>query len=182
MPVEKVGGPLMAVWVGWVMVCFATMTFHTAPLSRNFLGFQEQPDTKMLFGLAPDRLWLAWMHRESRGSLSRMGHPNPFDPRGEFILKYGNRRAGIRQTAHADQTEGQGPGPRGGGVRENGQKRESICLRDDAKFAASPHATSSQPSSNDSALRNAFRGRIDTRGTSSLPLLPARTAFRSSST
>ncbi|MGD9720748.1 MAG: CvpA family protein [Pirellulales bacterium] len=92
--VEKIGGPIMAVWVSWVMLCFATMTLHTAPLARNFLmdSFQPRPETKMLYRLAPDRKWLAWVHRESQGSLSRLGGLNPFDPRGDFILRYGTRR------------------------------------------------------------------------------------------
>ncbi|MEX0675722.1 MAG: CvpA family protein [Pirellulales bacterium] len=93
-PVEVAGGYLMAVWVGWIMVCFATMTMHTAPLARHFLGdaFQRQPDSKMLFGLAPDRVWLAWVHRESKGALSRFGGLAPFDPQGDYILRYSNRR------------------------------------------------------------------------------------------
>ena len=47
------------------------MTLHTAPLARHFLGgaFQREPDSKMFFGLAPDRVWLAWVHRESKGVL-----------------------------------------------------------------------------------------------------------------
>src|SRR5262249_19942223 len=37
LPVERVGGLLMAVWVSWIMLCFTTATLHTAPLARNFL-------------------------------------------------------------------------------------------------------------------------------------------------
>lgn len=93
-PVDKAGGILMAIWVGWVMVCFSTMTLHTAPLARNFLGggFQELPDSRMLFRLAPDRKWLAWVHRESQGPYSRLADVAPFDPRGDFILRYADRR------------------------------------------------------------------------------------------
>ena len=92
--VDRVGGVLMALWVSWVIVCFTTMTLHTAPLARNFLlgGFQERPETKMMFRMAPDRKWLAWVHRESQGSLSRLSGVATFDPRGDFIIRYGNRR------------------------------------------------------------------------------------------
>jgi hypothetical protein len=92
--VEKIGGPIMAVWVSWVVLCFATMTLHTAPLARSFLAesFQPHPQAKMLFRLAPDRKWLAWVHRESQGSLSRLNGVNAFDPRGDFIMRYGTRR------------------------------------------------------------------------------------------
>ncbi len=94
-PVEKAGGILMAIWVSWIIVCFSTATLHTAPLARNFLGgsFQPEPDSKMLFGLAPDRVWLGWVHRESKGALRRLGTMAPFDARGDFILRYAERRA-----------------------------------------------------------------------------------------
>lgn len=95
MPVEKAGGIFMALWVSWVIVCFTTMTFHTAPLARSFLGgsFQPDADAKMFFGLGPDRVWLGWVNRESRGALRRLNGDAPFDPRGEFIIRYGDRRA-----------------------------------------------------------------------------------------
>ena len=92
MPVEKVGGILFAIWVSWVMVCFTTMTLHTAPLSRHFMGFQQTPDAKMLFGFQPDRVWMGWVHRESKGTFSRFGGARPFDARGNFIVRYSNRR------------------------------------------------------------------------------------------
>jgi hypothetical protein len=71
------------------------MTLHTAPLAASFLGggFQPQPNSKMLMGSAPDRKWLAWVHRESQGPYSRLYDVNPFDPHGEFIVKYHDRRA-----------------------------------------------------------------------------------------
>lgn len=95
MPVEKAGGIIMAIWIAWIVVCFTTATFHTAPLARNFLGgaFQKEPDSKMFFGLQPDRVWLGWMHRESQGTLSRFGGARPFDAKGDFIARYANRRS-----------------------------------------------------------------------------------------
>ena len=114
-PVEKVGGILMACWVSWIVVCFATMTLHTAPLARSFLGgsFQPEADAKMLFGLVPDRVWLGWVHRESKGALCRLSDVAPFDARGDFILRYGNRRAEFekelkltRSTGSAAKTSG----------------------------------------------------------------------------
>jgi hypothetical protein len=94
-PVEQVGGLVMAIWVSWIVLCFATATLHAAPLARNFLNgaFAPTPTAKMLFGtFAPDQVWLGWAHRESKGTLSRFVKGSPFDPQGEFILKYGNRR------------------------------------------------------------------------------------------
>jgi hypothetical protein len=102
-PIDFGVGIFLACWTGWVMVCFATMTLHTAPLSRNFMGFQTKPETRMFFGLAPDHTWLAFVQKESQGSLARgirqkhadgkLTDGNKFDPNGEFILKYGERRA-----------------------------------------------------------------------------------------
>ena len=93
-PVDQFGGYLFACWIAWVMVCFTTMTLHTAPLARNFLGgaFQPEPDSRMFFGLAPDRLWLSWVHKESKGSFCRLRQLVPFDAQGDFILRYGSHR------------------------------------------------------------------------------------------
>ncbi len=51
----------------------------------------------MLFGLGPDRVWLGWTQRESKGSLSRLREVVPFDPLGDFILRYGLRREEIEK-------------------------------------------------------------------------------------
>ncbi len=97
-PVDTTGGVIFAVALGWLMVQFMLFTMHLSPLDRNFLGFQEQPETRMFFGLGPDRNWLAFMHQLSDGgALSRsppQGDPDAhvFDPNGDFILRYGQRR------------------------------------------------------------------------------------------
>ncbi len=79
MPVEKAGGIIMALWVSWIAVCFTTMALHTAPLARNFLGegFQREPNSKMLFGLQPDRVWLGWVHKESEARCRDSTAPTP---------------------------------------------------------------------------------------------------------
>ena len=109
--VNTAGSAVLAVWISWVMVCFTTMTLHMAPLSRNFLGgsFQPRPDSKMLFGLAPDQRWLAFVQKVSRGSLATTPpegvagekKANVFDPRGEFIYKYAQRRATFEKQLQA---------------------------------------------------------------------------------
>ncbi|MEX0939501.1 MAG: CvpA family protein [Pirellulales bacterium] len=101
MPVELIGGGVMAGAVGWVLVCFATMTLHTAPLARNYLAgnFQPTPDARMFFGLAPDQKWLGLVQSLSNNSLSATGPGgsgvNTFDPEGDFILKYAERRSNL---------------------------------------------------------------------------------------
>jgi hypothetical protein len=97
-------GIFLGCWVAWILLCFTSMTLHTAPLARHFLGFQPEPSSKLLYGLAPDRVWLSFVHKESQGALSRsvaFKQPNgqltygvrTFDPDGGFVLKYGERRA-----------------------------------------------------------------------------------------
>ncbi|MFV0445771.1 MAG: CvpA family protein [Planctomycetaceae bacterium] len=52
-----VGRWAFALGAGYVTMAFLATALHTAPLPRDFLGFS--PENKMLFGLAPDRQWLA---------------------------------------------------------------------------------------------------------------------------
>jgi hypothetical protein len=89
-PLDDVGGPAMAIWVGWVLVCFLSMTLHTAPLAQNALAFSPDPNQASFVLFSPDHQWLGFAHKVSNGSLSR---GNQFDPQGKFIYKYGQRRA-----------------------------------------------------------------------------------------
>lgn len=93
-PVELVGGPLVAMLTGWVMVCFTAASLHTAPVPRNVV--QPTPEARMLFGLAPDRRWLAWV----RGSSIRGPFAAPaaaFDPDADFVLRYADRRHALER-------------------------------------------------------------------------------------
>jgi hypothetical protein len=92
-PVDIGGGLFFAAWIGWLMMQFTLFTMHTSPLSRNFFAgqFQEEPDSVMFFDLGPDRNWMAFMYSMS-GENGSLAGSNQFDPKGEFILKYGTRR------------------------------------------------------------------------------------------
>jgi len=99
---DQIGGGLFAAWIGWVMVCFATMTLHTAPLAKNFMWGGFQPEQRMFMGLAPDRKWLGFMQKVSRGAFCRSATPAEweqekyvFDPRAQFMPKYATRRANL---------------------------------------------------------------------------------------
>jgi hypothetical protein len=111
MPVEHTGRVILAIWVGWIMVGFTIITLHLAPLAAHPFGggFQKTPTSGNFFGLAPDRLLLAFVQKSSRGALSRgySGakvdgyHPLPkdieggcrvFDPQSDLVIKYHNRR------------------------------------------------------------------------------------------
>jgi hypothetical protein len=106
LPVEMAGRSILALWCGWLMVCFVTFSLQMAPLnSATPLGAWERPNDPTFLGFAPDRMWLGFMQQNSRGYLARgkfsalPTHPNDaqlncetFDPQGEFPYKYAWRR------------------------------------------------------------------------------------------
>jgi len=89
--VELIGAPAMAMLTGWVMVAFTAASLHTAALPREFV--QPKPQTRMLFGLAPDRKWLSWVRNGSRaGPFAQAEERSVFDKDADFILRYADRR------------------------------------------------------------------------------------------
>lgn len=90
--VDLVGAVLLSLWTGWIMFCFTVTTLHASPLARSPFGgaFMEQPDEKIM-GIGPDRLWLAFTRQVSLGAFQSTDEG--FDPHGEFVFKYGARRA-----------------------------------------------------------------------------------------
>jgi hypothetical protein len=86
---DVIGGFACAGLVAWVLVCFTTMTLHTAPLSRNFMGGGFTPEKPIFFGFSPDRLWLGFSQSMSEGTFNR---GNVFDPYGDFMIRYATRR------------------------------------------------------------------------------------------
>jgi hypothetical protein len=97
---DRIGSWVFAVWVGWVMVCFTMMSFHTAPLARNFLFEGFQPEQRMFLGFAPDRQWLGFSQKESLGAFSQSATPEEweqekyvFDRNADFMPKYASRRS-----------------------------------------------------------------------------------------
>jgi hypothetical protein len=105
LPIEMGGRSLMAVLCGWLMTCFVAFSLHMAPLNaENPLGAWATPNSKSFLMTSPDRLWMRFMFDRSRGAFARgnfsgSAHPSDealnveaFDPRGEFALKYHERR------------------------------------------------------------------------------------------
>jgi uncharacterized membrane protein required for colicin V production len=95
-PVDQGGGIILAIWIGWVAVCFTTMTLHMAPLSRSYAGgnFQATPESRMFLGTAPDHRWLGFAQKMSRTAYFN-GKASMFDPRADFIYKYAQRRLAL---------------------------------------------------------------------------------------
>jgi len=96
---EKVGSAIVALWIGWTAVCFVCFTLHLAPLTRNFLNGGFDAESKMFWGLQPDRLWLGFVQRQSAGgglgrnAVDAQGRiVSMFDPKSEFMIKYASRR------------------------------------------------------------------------------------------
>lgn len=105
LPVEMAGRTILALWCGWMMVCFTAFSLTMAPLNaENPLGAFSSPKGGSFLGMAPERMWLGFAHSRSRGALSRgnysgEGHPDDanlnveaFDPLAEFPIKYHDRR------------------------------------------------------------------------------------------
>jgi hypothetical protein len=92
-PVDLAGSLVFGLATGWVMICFTVASLHVAPLARTALvgAMMPDPDARML-GVAPDRLWLALMHRQSQSALGR-DDEHVFDPTGDFVLRHAARRA-----------------------------------------------------------------------------------------
>ena len=94
---DQIGSGVFAALIGWVIVSFATMTLHTAPLARTFLqgGFDPDSSSKFL-GMNPDVQWLSFFYGLSNGAYAT-DPANPFDPRGAFVDKYAKRREKVEQ-------------------------------------------------------------------------------------
>ena len=108
---DRIGSALFALVIGWVMICFTMMTLHTAPLAKTFLfgGFKYQE--RMFAGLAPDRQWLGFVQRESRGPLCKSATPAErdqqkyvFDPHAKFMTNYAARRAQLESNIATSDT------------------------------------------------------------------------------
>jgi hypothetical protein len=89
---DLAGSVFFGVWTAWVFVCFMAMSLHTAPLSREFMSGGFKAEQPMFFGLSPDRIWLGFVQKESDGAFAR-GAGHEFDPGGEFLFRYAERRA-----------------------------------------------------------------------------------------
>jgi uncharacterized membrane protein required for colicin V production len=96
---DRIGSGVLALMVGWVIVCFTMMSLHTAPLGKTFLFDNFQPEESMVMGTAPDQKWLGFVRNLSCGAYCRSmteaqweQRKFVFDPYGEFVDTYDQRR------------------------------------------------------------------------------------------
>lgn len=97
LPIEIGGNVLFAFLTACVFIAFTAATIHTAPLARTPIrgSFQKEPMSNNFLGIIPiDRMWLAFIHSRSAGGLSS-GEDRVFDPKGDFVIKYGQRRQNL---------------------------------------------------------------------------------------
>jgi hypothetical protein len=97
--VDRAGGIVFGALASWVMVCFVVFTLHTAPLAERFLWGGFDADSRMLMGLGPDRMWLGFMARQSRGTYCRYEDGDrlrEFDG-SQFLSTYTSRRAALQR-------------------------------------------------------------------------------------
>jgi uncharacterized membrane protein required for colicin V production len=113
---DQVGSTFFAFWIGWVMVGFTMFSLHLAPLAREPFGGGFQPEQRMFLGFAPDRQWLGFVQKVSRGQFARGLSEEEiqkkaygaregdaeweqdlavFDRTGELLPKYATRRAAL---------------------------------------------------------------------------------------
>ena len=105
--VDRVGGGLSGLVLGWVASGFLICVLQTLPWSVHFLGYD--PVDGMGLG-APDRGWLAFVHRASGRvfDLSSYGD-HWFDADGSFIPRYARYRRIAEGKEQPERNRGEFP-------------------------------------------------------------------------
>jgi uncharacterized membrane protein required for colicin V production len=109
--VDHIGSALFGVLTGFALLCFLTMTLHTAPLSERFFRGAFDYNQGICFGLNPDRIWCGFMQTVSDGAFAQ-SPPNKFDPSGTFMPTYARRRAELEKLAESGKLQNDSPPPR----------------------------------------------------------------------
>jgi hypothetical protein len=94
--VDLIGGGIVSFVTAWVLMSFTAASLHTAPVPRDVI--QPTPEARMFLGLSPDRKWLAWVRNSSLSGPFSRGTPHIFDEKGDFILRYADRRLKLEQS------------------------------------------------------------------------------------
>ncbi len=70
---DQIGSGVLALWVGWVMVCFTMVSLHTAPLAKNCLFDEFSTRTEDGFGLCPGSAMAGIHAKDVAGGLRPLG-------------------------------------------------------------------------------------------------------------
>jgi hypothetical protein len=104
---DQIGSAVLAIWIGWVVVCFTATTLHTAPLAREYLFGSFRPESRAASSWSPEVMWLGFVQQASLGQFRRSATAQEekdkytFDPHGEFMPKYATRRANLEAQMQA---------------------------------------------------------------------------------
>ncbi|MCA9116058.1 MAG: CvpA family protein [Planctomycetaceae bacterium] len=141
---------VFAAFTGYATAAFLLAALHTAPLPREFMGFQ--PERKNLFGLvAPDRQWLGFTQYASE-KIFRQPADRVFDgPKFEFeVAEYELKRwpsFPIRYASRREELGRSGGGAAAGGSGDGGLKPRSSSDSGDSSSSGSG-GNRRRPSSN----------------------------------
>jgi Colicin V production protein len=72
---DQFGRWVFGALTGYVTMAILLTSLHTAPVSRNFLGFK--PERNNFFGLAPDRQWLGFTQYVTEKPFARVMFQDP---------------------------------------------------------------------------------------------------------
>ena len=72
---DQVGKWLFGALTGYLTMAFLLTALHTAPLSREFMGFK--PERNNFFGMAPDRQWLGFVQYVTEKSFAKIIGQDP---------------------------------------------------------------------------------------------------------
>jgi hypothetical protein len=105
---DRIGSAVFATLIGCMMVCFVTMTLHTAPLGETFIWDGFDADESETWGFRPGHRWMRFAEWTSKGCFSPFGgdESDVFDG-GAFITAYAARRAELES-----HVESSGGGPK----------------------------------------------------------------------
>jgi hypothetical protein len=84
-----VGRYLFAAFTAWYLMGMVLCMLQTAPIHKQFLGYQWQRHA--FWGMGIDRFWLGYVQSATQTTFD-WDPPNPFDHTSSFIIRYHNHR------------------------------------------------------------------------------------------
>lgn|GEM_PF-1313450 len=100
--VDRIGGWSFAVLAGLVVMGFAGMSLHMAPVGFNgfgggYLSSEDKTDRPQFLFVSPDEFWLGFARHTSRGTFSRMASEEEYNAGVYFFDPYVMKATGQGQ-------------------------------------------------------------------------------------